>query len=113
MLDLLLKDLDNPRSLAYLLEKLQKYVKSLPRNQYMLQSDSQLDNCISSAIKMVEQANVVTLSKSVGELEEYENLQSFLDEIYHLMLEISDLISKAYFKHTIVPKQLYKSDLIY
>ncbi|QES90110.1 circularly permuted type 2 ATP-grasp protein [Rhizosphaericola mali] len=113
MLDLLLKDLDNPRSLAYLLEKLQKYVKSLPRNQYMPQSDSQLDNCISTAIKMVEHANVVTLSKSIGELEEYENLQSFLDKMYHLMLEISDLISKAYFKHTIVPKQLYKSDLIY
>lgn len=113
MLDLLLKDLDNPRSLAYLLEKLQKYVKNLPRNQYMPQSDSQLDNCIDTAIKMVEQANVVTLSKSVGELDAYENLQLFLDDLYSIMMEISELISKAYFKHTIVPKQLYKSDLIY
>lgn len=113
MLDLLLKDVDNPRSLTYLLEKLQQYIQALPKLHAHSATVNTLNTLISEAVKLVEDANITHLSKCKGKSQKYEALESLMNHLYQLLLDVGNAISKAYFKHTNVPQQLFNTPAVY
>ncbi len=97
VLELLLTDEKHPRSLAYQLNKLQKHVAALPReNQFRLTEDQRL---ILQAYTDVRLANSVELSRNEKEDGIYENLDNLLGNTTDLLWKLSDIISQTYFSH--------------
>jgi uncharacterized circularly permuted ATP-grasp superfamily protein/uncharacterized alpha-E superfamily protein len=103
VLDLLLFDPNNPRSLTYQVVRLKSYLRNLPKNNGS-QSTSEYERLILEADALLKLANKNELSNSDGD--EYKNLEIFLSELYATLSSIPGLISKAYFKHELTPKSI-------
>lgn len=98
VLKLVLLDEDNPRSLAYQMLYLQKYISQLPRQL----GDHQLSNeerCILEANTQLQLLNVDTLSQPVESIPNYPALEHFLLFIMKSMAETSDSITDNFFSH--------------
>jgi uncharacterized circularly permuted ATP-grasp superfamily protein/uncharacterized alpha-E superfamily protein len=103
VLDLMLFDPNNPRSLTYQVDRLKVYLKNLPRNQtgYWL---TEYERMILEADSLLKLADKDELTLAGPSDKEYRVLNDFLSKMYGLLSGIPDVISKTYFKHELAPK---------
>ncbi|HEY4151449.1 MAG TPA: circularly permuted type 2 ATP-grasp protein [Chitinophagaceae bacterium] len=107
VLDLMLFDPNNPRSLIYQLDRLKAYLGNLPRTW----PDHQLgehERLILEAYTMLKLSDKDQLSLPGGT--ENSGLDAFLTKMYSLLMAIPDTISKTYFKHAQAQQQLFAAD---
>jgi len=110
-LELLMLDTNYPKSLAYLVKKIKRYISLLPREgKAILLSDKQRN--IQEADTLLKLADVIALTKFDPNSMEYVALSDFLNKLYSLIADTSVLISKTYFKHSQTQKQLFTANLI-
>ncbi len=97
VLDLMLFDPNNPRSLTYQIDRLKAYLKNLPRVQAgggMME----YERLIQEADTLLKQANKKQLSLAESG-QGYRRLDEFLSRMYALLAAIPEVITKTYFKH--------------
>ncbi|MFN8253365.1 MAG: circularly permuted type 2 ATP-grasp protein [Ferruginibacter sp.] len=111
MLELMMLDMNYPKSLAYLVNKIKRYVELLPKTGKD-QTLSEQERLMLEADTLLKLANGSTLAQADAASGEYRALQQFLDKLYGLIAESSALVSKTYFRHSVSQKQLYISNLI-
>ena len=110
VLELLLLDTNNPRSLIYQLDRIKTHFSHLPKRRSTdLLSDH--ERLILEAHTLVKLTTKEHLSYLNAEHFEYTNLSDFLGKIYNLLSAIPDAISKTYFKHAQTQKQLFMADV--
>ena len=105
VLDLMLLDPNNPRSLIYLLERLKNYLSGLPKTQ----SGSTLaehERLIWEAYTLLRLSDKDKLASPGLTDKRYDELESFLNQVHNLLGAIPESISKTYFKHAQPQKQL-------
>ncbi len=106
VLDLMLHDQNNPRSLLYLIEKLKASTKALPKiNQAGLLPEH--ERVLQEAEKLLRQADKEKLAAVASSKNCYKNLETFLGNMNGLLLSLPNIISKAYFQHAQGAKQLF------
>ncbi len=110
-LELLMLDVNYPKSLAYLVKKIKRYVTLLPGETREVPL-GHTQRFIHEADLMLKLADIIELSKHDTQTGEYSLLRQFLDKLYLLVAETSTLISKTYFKHNQIQKQLFTTNLL-
>ncbi|MEP7258781.1 MAG: circularly permuted type 2 ATP-grasp protein, partial [Flavitalea sp.] len=105
VLDLMLFDPNNPRSLTYQVDRLKAYLKNLPKNKtgYSL---TEYERLILEADTLLKLADKHELANPDEDDPEYKKLNEFLSKMYFLLAAIPGVISKAYFKHELTPKTI-------
>jgi len=105
VLDLMLFDPNNPRSLTYQVDRLKAYLKNFPKNQtgYAL---TEYERLILEADTLLKLADKNELASTASEAKEYTKLDDFLSKMYFLLSAIPDVISKTYFKHVLTPRSI-------
>ncbi len=111
VLDLMLLDPNNPRSLVYQLDRLKAYLSQLPKTQ-MGHTLAEHERLILEAYTLLKLADKDELAKADNETTRYENLHNFLSSMNTLLLSIPGAISKTYFKHAEPQKQLFSAGII-
>lgn len=111
LLELLMLDMNYPKSLVYLIDKIKSYVAALPKN-IKGQSLSEQERLVLEAETLLKLANSDTLAKYNTSTKEYIFLNELLDKLYSLISETSIVVSKTYFKHTLSQKQLFVTRLL-
>jgi uncharacterized circularly permuted ATP-grasp superfamily protein/uncharacterized alpha-E superfamily protein len=103
VLDFMLFDTNNPRSLTYQVDRLKVYLKNLPRNQagHWL---TEYERLIQEADGLLKLADKDELTLAGPADKEYRVLNDLLSKMYVLLSGIPDVISKTYFKHELAPK---------
>jgi len=103
VIDLLLFDPNNPRSLTYQVVRLKSYLKNLPKNN---SGDGlpEYERLIIEADKLLKKADKTELATACES--GYENLELFLSELYDTLSAIPGVLSKAFFKHELTPKTI-------
>lgn len=107
VIDFLLMDSKNPRSLLFLVERLQKQVENLPPKAGSSTMPPQ-ERLLLEAFTLLKLTDRESLSKIDQKTGQYKNLGILLGKLYSLMSKVPEAISKVYFKHEMVQKQLYK-----
>ena len=109
VLDLMIFDPNNPRALLYQLDRLKKNLGNLPKSN---QDQSLLphDLLVAEAYELMERANKDRLAELDIAAGQYINLDNFLSNMYELLANIQNAISKTYFKHAQSQKQLFSTD---
>ena len=103
VIDLLIFDPNNPRSLNYQVVRLKSYLQNLPRTTGG-QTLPEYERLILEANYLLKGADKTVLSVSSGE--SYSNLESFLSGLFDLLAGIPGALSKAFFKHELTPKTI-------
>ena len=105
VLDLLLHDASNPRSLTYQLDRLQAHIALLPRTRaaYRLSEEERVILDASTRLRLIDTAELAETNTS-----EYtrQNLDDFLADLYSLLSQLSPILTQSYFTHVHVPRQL-------
>ncbi|MBC7888701.1 MAG: circularly permuted type 2 ATP-grasp protein [Ferruginibacter sp.] len=109
VLDLMIFDPNNPRSLVYQLGRLKKNLENLPKTTAD-QSLSAQDILVAEAYDLLKGADKDQLSVLNMEAAQYLYLDNFLSSMYELLSGIQNTISKTYFKHAQSQKQLFSTD---
>lgn len=111
VLELMMLDMNYPKSLAYLISKIKWYVSDLPKagKDGILTEQERL---ILEADTMLKLVDGITLSQYENSTKEYKTLQEFLDKLQALLINTSLLVSKTYFTHSQTQKQLYTTNLL-
>ena len=104
VLDLLLNDEGNPRSLAFQLKRLDEYIKRLPetRNSARRSTESKFILSLVSSIRLVEIGDLIQL----GEDGKWGALEEFLDRLAADLRGLSSALTSSYFNHSIPAQQL-------
>lgn len=104
VLELLLLDGTNPRSLGYQLQRLQEHVAGLPRERagYRLDEDERAILEASSRIRLAAPKWLTEKSHP----QKYIHLENTLKKVSDLLTSASDILSKTYFSHIQTPQQL-------
>lgn len=110
-LELLLLDMNYPKSLAYLVHKIKRYVAHLPKSGKDTTLSEQ-ERLILEADTLLKLVNGNTLAQYERATNEYKVLGDFLDKLYHLLTNTSLLVTKTYFTHSQVQKQLFTANLL-
>jgi uncharacterized alpha-E superfamily protein len=110
-LELLMLDVNYPKSLAYLVKKIKRYVDLLPGETREVPV-GHIQRYIHEADLLLKLADIIQLSKHDPQTSEYSVLHRFLNKLYLLIAETSTLISKTYFKHNQTQKQLFTTNLL-
>ena len=103
-LELLLMDPNNPRSLAYQINRLQEHVGKLPREADKRRI-SPAERLLLEASCILNIANIEDLL-SVSEAGIRETLDQHLGKIYALLAALSDTLTSTYFRHGDAPQSL-------
>ncbi len=111
LLELMMLDTGYPKSLAYLVNKIKRYVSLLPKTGKEAGLSEQ-ERMILEADTLLKLVNGTALAQADNYLNEYVTLNEFLDKLYALLSSTSTLISKTYFKHSQVQKQLFMTNLL-
>ena len=98
VLKLVLLDEDNPRSLAYQLLCLQKYISQLPREQSEHQLSGE-ERSILEATTQLRLLDIDALSQSIDAGSRYLTLEHFLQNIRQSMFDTSNSITDNFFSH--------------
>ncbi len=106
VLDLMLFDPTNPRSLIYQVERLKGCLSNFPKTETG-NTLSAHDRLILKAYTMLKLSDKDQLSLLDSNAVVYKRLDRFLSKIYFLLAAIPDNISKTYFKHAQTQKQLF------
>jgi len=105
VLDLMLFDPNNPRSLVYQVDRLKVYLTNLPK----VQTGHKLTECerlILEADTLLRLADKKELALDDGV--SYRKLDEFLGRMYGLLSAIPEVISKTYFKHELTKTIAFK-----
>ncbi len=105
VLDLLLLDATNPRSLTYQLNRLQDHIAQLPRQMqaYRLSHEERL---VLEASTQLRLADTTALTRIEGKAPVREELDSFLANLSALLSQLSPVLTQYYFTHVQEPYQL-------
>lgn len=109
VLDLMIFDPNNPRSLLYQLDRLKKSLANLPKTTAD-KSITAHDILIEKGYNLLNVVDKEKLSLLNEETAQYENLDNFLSDMYDILTGIQDTISKTYFIHAQSQKQLFSTD---
>lgn len=106
VLELMLQDPNNPRSLIYQLDRLKTYLSSLPRANVgsSLLAHERIILEAHTLVRLTEKETFTVLDE---EETYYEKLDAFLENIFNLLSNITPALSKTYFKHYQRQKQLF------
>jgi uncharacterized circularly permuted ATP-grasp superfamily protein/uncharacterized alpha-E superfamily protein len=96
VLDLMLFDPNNPRSLVYQVDRLKAYLKNLPKAGVVL---TEYERLILEVDGLLRHANKKELALVGPDGFAYRKLDDFLGRIYGLLSAIPEVISKHFFKH--------------
>ncbi|MES1216277.1 MAG: alpha-E domain-containing protein, partial [Bacteroidota bacterium] len=109
VLDLMLLDVNNPRSLIYQLDRLKAYLSQLPKitPENVLAEHERL---ILEAHTFLRLSSKDSLSLPDKESGTYEHLSEFLEKMQSLLHSVQAVVSKNYFKHAQSQKQLFILD---
>ena len=108
VLDLMLLDPNNPRSLVYQVERLKAYLSGLPKISTG-NALAQHERLALEAFTMLKLADKDELSKADKHTHRYKKLDEFLTKMNILLHAISNVVSKTYFKHAQTQQQLFRS----
>ena len=105
ILDLLLFDETNPRSVGYMLGRLQRQIEQLPHpeNTPFRSRETRLIIQANSHLHLVDLDSLADLEQSADAQLALENL---LNEVVAPLYALTDAISNSYFSHAEQPKQL-------
>jgi len=105
VLDLMLFDPNNPRSLTYQMDRLKAYLRNLPRglDGHRLPEYERLILEADTLLKLADKEELVLAD---GDWSEYKRLDEFLSKMYLLLSAIPDVISRTYFKHELTSKTI-------
>jgi uncharacterized alpha-E superfamily protein len=107
LLDLMLLDSSNPKSLIYQMERLKAYMNQLPKiHQNSFLSEHQ--RLALEALTTLQLADKDYLSQLDPNTKSYLHLDDFLYKISGMLITISETISKTYFKHAQEQQQLFR-----
>ena len=107
LLDLMLLDSNNPKSLIYQMERLKAYMNHLPKiHTHNFLSEHQ--RLALEALTTLQLSDKDHLSQLDPESNSYAHLEDFLNKISGILYNISDTVSKTYFKHAQEQQQLFK-----
>jgi uncharacterized circularly permuted ATP-grasp superfamily protein/uncharacterized alpha-E superfamily protein len=111
VLDLMLLDPSNPRSLVYQVERLKTYLENLPKSieDPVLPEQERL---IGEAYTLLKSAERDQLALPDDKETAYLQLDIFLSKLYTLLCGITEVISNTYFKHAQAQTQLFSVDSI-
>lgn len=109
VLDLLLLDPNNPRSLIYQLDRLKAYINNLPKVKpgHELAEHERIILEAYTLLKLADKDKLSILDKDGWW---YPNLDGFLSKMYELLSVLPNIISKTYFKHAQPHQQLFMKD---
>jgi uncharacterized circularly permuted ATP-grasp superfamily protein/uncharacterized alpha-E superfamily protein len=107
VLDLMLLDPNNPRSLIYQLERLRAYLSGLPKTEQSGHSLEKHERLILEAFTMLKLADKSQWTVPDAKTGTYKELSDLLSDLNTLLLAIPDVISRKYFKHAQGQKQLF------
>jgi uncharacterized circularly permuted ATP-grasp superfamily protein/uncharacterized alpha-E superfamily protein len=104
LLELLLLDENNPRSLAYQTARLQEHVGKLPREKAggRLSPEQRLALEASSALRLAGMDELTAVAESGTR----QDLDQLLARLNHLLVALSDAVTAAYFRHESAPQPL-------
>ncbi len=105
VLDLLLHDESNPRSVGYQLARLQEHVDGLPR-QATLPHRSPAQRLVLQSLTALRTTDIEGLSQAVWEEPVYETLDELFAQLGTFLLALSDVLSRTYFSHIEAQQQL-------
>jgi len=105
LLELVIYDENNPRSLAYQLSILEQHVTRLPQ-QNGSGSRSELERLALETATLVRLADVNRLALANEELNRRETLENFLNVLNTRLPALSDALTASYFRVTETPHQL-------
>ena len=110
ILDLLLLDDTNPRSLVYQTDRLQKHIDGLPREKVYgrLSEEQRLILEASSQLRLSDTATLIPADDAVSINQE---LDQRLARFTNLLSRVSDELTKTYFSHIEGPQQLTPTQL--
>ncbi|MCU0558972.1 MAG: circularly permuted type 2 ATP-grasp protein [Desulfobacterales bacterium] len=111
MLEQVLLDGYNPRSLLYQLQRLQSQAARLPR-QPAEQRLHRVDRTVLEAVNRLLLADVDELCRAGGDGSRYAALGELLAAVSRLSAEASDELNRTYFSHALRPHQLTSPRLI-
>jgi uncharacterized circularly permuted ATP-grasp superfamily protein/uncharacterized alpha-E superfamily protein len=111
VMELLMLDMNYPKSLVYLVHKIKSYIAMLPK-MGKNQSLSEQERLILEADTLLKLANGNTLSQYDNNTKEYRRLNDTLNKLFSLIADTSTTISKTYFKHTLSQKQLFVTRIL-
>ncbi len=109
VLELLLLDATNPRSLGYQLNRLNEHIARLPRDRapYRLDED---ERAILEASSLVRLSNPKRLAEKVDP-DRYVHLEEVLKKVSAFLSSASEAISKSYFSHIQKTQQLTSASI--
>ena len=104
VLELLLLDENNPRSLLYQLKRLEEQIGALPREKlgYRLSEEEQL---ILEALTQLQLSNTVDLSERSEHTTQRRGLEKLLVRLAQILIAISEVLTQTYFSHVQGPQQ--------
>lgn len=107
LLELIVYDERNPRSLAYQLTRMEEHVADLPREQDK-GIRSELARLSLEAATMVRLADVRRLAEVTADSQRREVLEQFLGVLGVRLPALSDALTEAYFRAAATPQQLIR-----
>ena len=105
VLDLLLHDESNPRSVGYQMVRLQEHADGLPRKT-SLPHRSPAQRLALQALTTLRTTDIEGLSQAVWEEPVYETLDELFAQLGTFLLALSDALSRTYFSHIEAQQQL-------
>lgn len=110
VLEMLLLDESNPRSLVYQLNRLQEQIRDLPRERfgYGLSEEEQL---ILEGLTQLQLSNTSQLAELSEQTSERHGLEKLLVRLAQILIEISDVLTQTYFSHVQGQEQLVTTDI--
>lgn len=108
VLDLLLMDDKNPRSLVYQLHQLQDHIVDLPRerNTHRLSAEERL---MMKAVSRLRLSHTGQLAHPPADDNRYRRIEGLLASLRFLLERTSEALSQTYFTHTQTSQQLVQS----
>lgn len=111
VLELLMLDMNYPKSLGYLIDKISQHVSNMPK-QGKPQTLNEPERLMLEAHTLLHLSDGLALCKYEESSLEYANLKKLLSRLNELLLETNTVISKTYFKHTLSQQQLFVTRLL-
>jgi uncharacterized circularly permuted ATP-grasp superfamily protein/uncharacterized alpha-E superfamily protein len=98
VLDLMLFDPNNPRSLTYQVKRLKGHLRDLPKNHLRIK-ETEYERLIEKADTLLAGVDKAALCLPDKETKNFIALEDFLNEMGALLSAIPPVVSKAFFKH--------------
>ena len=106
ILELMLHDRNYPKSLAYLVRRIKRYIGNLPRASKEGPL-TELERLILEIDGSLRTVSGVALAEANPDSQTYLVLHNFLGQLSDLLVRTAQLISKTYFSHSKAQKQLF------